>query len=174
MGFIKWLDKNFEKYVLMSLLVVIVCVMSYMVVMRFVFNNAPFWSDRVAQYSFVISTFFSISYCIRRGSSLKIDILLKAVPSAVSKVMSVCVKVLMLVFFSLLTYAAWGVIESFVQLGTRDTALDIPMYYFYSVTFFALVLTTIRCVQTLVFEFFPEKNPEILASIAAPPSGDKK
>ena len=165
---VMWLDKNLEKYVLMFLLALMVCVMSYMVFMRFVLNNAPFWSNRVAQYSFVISTFFSISYCIRRNSSLKIDVLLEVVPTAVRKGLAVTVKVILLVFFAMLTYASWGVIGSFIQLGTRDTTLDIPMYYIFTIVLICFALTTIRCIQALVFEFFPEKSPEGIVGKALP------
>jgi TRAP-type C4-dicarboxylate transport system permease small subunit len=160
MKVIKWLDKNFEKYVLLFLLVLITCVMSYLIFMRFVLNNPPFWADRVAQYSLVISTFFSISYCIRRGSSLKIDVLVNALPKVLLKAVVVVVKVILIAFFLLFTYASIGVVQSFNQLGTIDTALGIPMSVFYSFVVFGFVLATIRSVQVLVFEFFPEKDPE--------------
>jgi len=158
MNALKWLDKNLEKYILVCLLIVIVCVVSHMVFMRVVFNSPPFWSGRVSQYAFVISTFFSISYCIRRGASLKIDMLLGFSSNAVRKAITVSVKVIMLVFFALLTYASWGVIGQFTQLGTIDTALEVPMSFFFSIIFLGFVLTTIRCVQALVFEFFPENE----------------
>ncbi|MCL2578419.1 MAG: TRAP transporter small permease [Oscillospiraceae bacterium] len=167
---IKWLDKNFEKYILVFLLILITGVLSLQVFMRFVVNSPTFWSDRVAQLSLVISTFFSISYCIRRGSSLKIDLLIKAVPAPVAKVMAVLVKVIMLVLFSLLAAASWGTLGQYVERGTTDAALGIPIQYFYMVVFFALSLAVVRCVQALIFEFFPEKNPEVLVTMISKPA----
>lgn len=164
MHIIKWLDKNFEKYVLLFLLVIITVVMSYLILMRFIFNNPPFWADRIAQYSLVISTFFSISYCIRRGTSLKIDVVINAFPAALLKVVKICVKVLLLGFFLLFTYASFGVVESFNQLGTLDVALGLPMSFFYSFVSFGFILASIRSVQSLWFEFFPEKDPEDIST----------
>ncbi|MCL2616080.1 MAG: TRAP transporter small permease [Defluviitaleaceae bacterium] len=158
MKVLKWLDKNLEIYILICLLILIVCVMSYMVFMRFAMNHTPFWPSRVAQYSFIISTFFSVSYCIRRGASLRIDVLLTAAPAVVSRALSIAVKIIMLAFFAMLAYASWGVIGGFIDLGTRDTALNIPMYHFFTVVFVSFIITTIRCAQVLVFEFFPEKG----------------
>jgi len=166
---VKWLDKNFEKYILVFLLVVMAGVLSFQVIMRFVVNSPTFWSDRVAQLSLVISMFFSISYCIRRGSSLKIDLLTKSVPKGVQKVISITVKLIMLVLFSLLAIASWETLGQYLERGTTDAALGIPISHFYTVVFIALVLTVVRCVQVLIFEFAPEKNPEVLVKIAAQP-----
>jgi len=173
MKVIKWLDKNFEKYILVFLLIVMASVLSLQVFMRFIVNSPTFWSDRVAQLSLVISTFFSISYCIRRGSSLKIDLLLKAVPKPVSKAMALLVKTIMLVFFSLLALASWGTLGQYAERGTTDVALGIPLTYLYAVVVFGLVLTVVRCIQVLVFEFFPEKNPEVLATLVTQPAPQK-
>lgn len=165
MHVIKWLDKNFEKYVLLFLLIVITSVLSLNVFMRFVLNSATAWSDRVAQISLVISAFFSISYCIRRGSSLKIDLLIKSLKPAVGKAVMICVKILMLLSFFMLMLGSWGTLGQYIERGTTDSALGIPLTYMYSLVFFGFVLTVIRCVQSLFFEFFPEKNPEVLATM---------
>jgi len=171
---IKWLDKNFEKYILVFLLVVMAGVLSFQVVMRFIANSPTFWSDRVAQLSLVISMFFSISYCIRRGSSLKIDLLTKSVPKPAQKVIGILVKVIMLVLFSLLAIASWETLGQYLERGTTDAALGIPLSHFYTVVFIALALTVVRCVQVLIFEFFPEKNPEVLAKIVSQPADEDK
>jgi len=173
MKVIKWLDKNFEKCILVSLLVVMAGVLSFQVIMRFVVNSPTFWSDRVAQLSLVISMFFSISYCIRRGSSLKIDLLTKSVPKVAQKVISLVVKVIMLILFSLLTIASWETLGQYLERGTTDAALGIPISSLYIVVFIALALTVIRCAQVLIFEFFPEKNPEVLAKIVAQPAEEE-
>ena len=167
---LKWLDKNFEKYILVTLLIVITSVLSLQVVMRFIFNSPTFWSDRVAQLSLVISAFFSISYCIRRGSSLKIDLIVKSVPAPAAKALTLLVKLIMLAFFTLLASASWVTLGQYIERGTTDAALGLPITYLYILVFAGLVLTVVRCVQALVFEFFPEKNPEVLAKIVAAPA----
>ena len=167
MNVIKWLDKNFEKYVLLVLLIVITLCLSLNIVMR-IFNNPLAWTDRVAQLSFVISAFFSISYCIRRGSALKIDLLTKKLPESVCKVLLIIVKLIMLAAFSLLTVGALGTVNQYVDQGTTDAALGIPLTIIYSLIFFGFILTLVRTIQSLVFEFFPEKNPEIITTMIKP------
>ena len=167
---IKWLDKNFEKCILVSLLIVMVSVLSLQIFMRFVLNSPTFWSDRVAQLSLVISAFFSISYCIRRGSSLKIDLVTKALPKVAFKAINLIVKLIMLILFSLLALASWETLGQYLERGTTDAALGIPISSLYILVFIAFVLTVIRCIQALVFEFFPEKNPEVLAKVVSQPA----
>jgi len=167
MNVIKWLDKNFEKYVLLVFLVTITLCLSLQIVMR-IFNNALPWTDRVAQLSFVISAFFSISYCIRRGSALKIDLLTKKLPEKICRILLIAVKVIMLAAFSLLTVGAWGTLGQYVAQGTTDAALGIPLTIIYSFIFFGFILTIVRTIQSLIFEFFPEKNPEIIATMIKP------
>ena len=171
---IKWLDKNFEKYILVFFLVAITGVLSLQVVMRFIFNNPTFWSDRVAQLSLVISMWFSISYCIRRGSSLKIDLAIKDLPEKIRKTVVVIVKVVMLVLFSFLAAASWETLGQYVERGTTDPALGIPLSQLYMVVFFSLCLTVVRCIQVLFFEFFPEKNPEIIVTLLSKAADAKK
>ncbi|MCL2399423.1 MAG: TRAP transporter small permease [Defluviitaleaceae bacterium] len=168
MKVIKWFDKNFEKYILLFFLIVITSVLFLQVIMRFFFSSPTFWSDRIAQLSLVISTFFSVSYCIRRGSNLKIDLLLNAVSKPFYKVLNLSVKLIMLAFFTLLAVGSWGAFNQYLERGTTDAALGIPLTYIYFLIFLALVLTVVRCIQSLVFEFFPEKNPEITANIVSP------
>jgi len=164
MNVIKWIDKNFEKYVLLILLVTITLMLSLQIVLR-IFNSSQPWTDRVAQLSFVVSAFFSISYCIRRGSALKIDLLTKKLPEAVNKVLLIVVKIIMLAGFGLLTVGAWGTLGQYVDQGTTDAALGIPLTFVYSFVFFGFALTIIRTIQSLVFEFFPEKNPEVIVTM---------
>jgi len=169
MKVIKWLDKNFEKYILVFLLVMMLSVLSLNVFLR-IFNAETHWAARVAQLCLVISSFFSVSYCIRRGSSLKIDLLLKSIPPIAQKIMVFTVKLILLILFSLLAIASWGTLGQYLELGTTDAALGIPLSNFYILVFIGFVVTVIRCIQSLFFEFFPEKNPEVLAKMIPSPT----
>ena len=160
MSVIKWLDKNIEKYILLFLLVCMVGIMSYAVMMRYVFNAPPFWANTLTQYCFVISTFFSISYCIRRGTSLRIDILFHYLPKKITRILSVVSYLISLVLFSFFTYVTFFVIESFVQSGATEPTFGWSMYAFYIFVFSGFFLASVRCIQAIWFEFFPEKNKE--------------
>lgn len=154
----RWLDQNIEKCVLAFLLACIVTILSYAVLMRYAFRSPPFWANTLAQYCFVLSVFFSISYCIRRNTSLKVDIFSKYLPARAVRVLSFISLALCLAFFALFTYAAFFVVQHFVTSNTRDTALGIPMYAFYLFALAGFALSTVRCVQAIWFLFSPEKR----------------
>ena len=47
---------------------------------RFVLNNSLTWSEELARFMFIWSTFLSIGFCLKEGISLKIDTLISLFP----------------------------------------------------------------------------------------------
>lgn len=50
MKVIKWLDKHFEEFFLVLILVSIVLVMLYQIIRRYIFNSSLTWSEEFCRY----------------------------------------------------------------------------------------------------------------------------
>lgn len=60
---IKWLDENFEEFIMIIFLILLTCIMMLQVVMRYFFHNPLSWAEEACRYSFVYSVMLA-TVCI--------------------------------------------------------------------------------------------------------------
>ena len=83
MKLLKKIDKNLERWVMFLLLAGMTLVLGIQIFCRFVLNNSLTWSEELARFMFIWSTFLSIGFCLKEGISLKIDTLISLFPKKV-------------------------------------------------------------------------------------------
>ena len=86
MKLLKKIDKNLERWVMFVLLAGMTLVLGIQIFCRFVLNNSLTWSEELARFMFIWSTFLSIGFCLKEGISLKIDTLISLFPKKVQMV----------------------------------------------------------------------------------------
>lgn len=158
MGLLKWLDQRFEETAMMVMLAILSAIMGYSVVMRYVFNDSLSWAEEICRYLFVWSAFLSASLCLKRRSSIKIDMLLLALPPNMQRFMILVGDLVMLAFFSYMLYGAWGVTTGMYESGQTSPAIELPMYYVYVATIVGFGLCIVRLLQRI---FFIVSKPKI-------------
>ena len=132
MKLLKKIDKNLERWVMFLLLAGMTLVLGIQIFCRFVLNNSLTWSEELARFMFIWSTFLSIGFCLKEGISLKIDTLISLFPKKVQAVILLLGDVVMTVFFLYLLPSAWeGVRLRFSgkrpdQRRLRDTYVFCP------------------------------------------------
>ena len=99
MKLLKKIDKNLERWVMFLLLAGMTLVLGIQIFCRFVLNNSLTWSEELARFMFIWSTFLSIGFCLKEGISLKIDTLISLFPTKVQAVILLLGDVVMTVFF---------------------------------------------------------------------------
>lgn len=147
--FLKWLDEDFEETILMILLVIMACVMMLQVIMRYVFTNSLSWPEEFCRYTFVVSGFLSIGYCIRKDKMLKVDILLGFFPDWLKKAVDLIGRIVTLVFFAYLTYYSYFYVANARTTGVTSAALKLPMWILYSSVFIGCAIGVIREIEDL-------------------------
>lgn len=85
MKLLKKIDKNLERWVMFLLLAGMTLVLGIQIFCRFVLNNSLTWSEELARFMFIWSTFLSIGFCLKEGISLKIDTLISLFPKKVQR-----------------------------------------------------------------------------------------
>lgn len=100
MKLLKKIDKNLERWVMFVLLAGMTLVLGIQIFCRFVLNNSLTWSEELARFMFIWSTFLSIGFCLKEGISLKIDTLISLFPKKVQAVILLLGDVVMTVFSS--------------------------------------------------------------------------
>ena len=67
MKLLKKIDKNLERWVMFVLLAGMTLVLGIQIFCRFVLNNSLTWSEELARFMFIWSTFLSIGFCLKEG-----------------------------------------------------------------------------------------------------------
>ncbi|MGM9615486.1 MAG: TRAP transporter small permease [Oscillospiraceae bacterium] len=145
---IKWLDEHFEEAIMVLLLVLIACVELIQVIVR----NLPFipaltWAEEFCRFCWIWSVFVSLPYTIRRGSMLRVSVLLDLFPPKVRNIINILVDLITGGAMLLLGWHAVGVVRSIYLSGETSPAMLWPMWIVYSIMLLGFFLGVLRSLQ---------------------------
>lgn len=149
MKVIKWLDENFEEVILVIFLVLITIVMTIQIVARSL-GSPLTWSEEAARFLFVWSGFFSISYCVQKQISLKIDQLVEMLPGKAAIAVKLLEKLIMLAFFLYMISFGYDYFIRGIQSGQLSPAMQLPMAAIQVAPLVGFILTSIRLIQNII------------------------
>ena len=146
---LKWIDNYFEESVLVLLLVVMCVLMFANVVLRYVFSSSIIWSDEVCRYSFVITEFLGVGYCIKKRSLMRMDSIKKALPFKAEFILETFVNLLLTVFFGYYAYTAITTVQKGIKMRGTTEILLIPLWIIYLIVLICYAIATLRAIQKI-------------------------
>jgi TRAP-type C4-dicarboxylate transport system permease small subunit len=153
MSTLKWLDKYFEEVVLVSLLCLMMVIMGIQVMARYAFGYSLSWSEEITRYCFIWSGFLSASFCIKNGSSVKVEQFVTAFPEKATHIFRLFSYSIEILFFLYLIPYAYSYVMSAVSSNQVSPACGIPMYYIQFATLFSFCMCVVRLSQKWVYRF---------------------
>jgi len=149
MKVLKWLDENFEEKLMSSALWAIVIIMGIQVIMRYIFKASLTWSEEVSRYLFVWMVFIGMSYGIKNGTHMRIDMLEHFIPK-LQKPLGILADTCFLVFAAYMIGPGMSVIKSITASGQTSPAAEIPMEIVYISLLVGFFLVVFRVVQKYI------------------------
>ncbi|MFR5880395.1 MAG: TRAP transporter small permease [Cloacibacillus evryensis] len=146
---LKWINDHLEEMLMTLLLFLITSIISYSVIMRYIFNDSPSWAEEITRFFFIWSAFLSIGLCIRRQSSIRIDILLTAL-SEKGRCLLVFVNIFIIAVMLYWLKGAVNVTKTLVDNGQTSPALLVPMWLIYGSSTVGFSLAIIRSAQQVL------------------------
>ena len=144
-GYSKFLDvlEKVEKAILAVTVGIMVIIIAYQVIMRYIFAHANSWSEELARYLFIYDVMIGAAIAIRRNSHLQIDILINLMKPKVRTILTIIATLAGMVFMS---YSI-----TLVQTGARtmSAGLGIPMSIPYSCMPVGIVLMLLTSIEVL-------------------------
>ena len=158
----KWLDDHFEEFILAVFLVLITCVSSLQVIFKKVPGLTPLtWTDEFCRYMWIWTVFLSLPYTIRKGSMLRVSILMDAMPQVIRKIINIAVDLVTAACMGILGYNSISVFNGIMASGETSTAMVWPMWIVYSVMVIGFFLGCIRAIQMAVIHAMHFKEREL-------------
>lgn len=149
---LRWVDDNFEKYIMFALLMVMVVVVFLQVFMRYVMDNSLSWSEELARYCFIWLIYVGISYGVKRRRHISVDALLLLFKGKAKLYISMLANILFLVFCVFVVYYASGIASQLLAYGQTTPALKIPTGIVYAAPPVGLGLAGIRLIQNIIID----------------------
>ena len=147
---LKWINDHLEEMLMTLLLFLITSIISYSVIMRYIFNDSPSWAEEITRFFFIWSAFLSIGLCIRRQSSIRIDILLTALSEKGRCLLLVFVNIFIIAVMLYWLKGAVNVTKTLVDNGQTSPALLVPMWLIYGSSTVGFSLAIIRSAQQVL------------------------
>lgn len=150
MKVLKWLDDHFEEFFLAIFLVLICCVELVQVIIRNIPTiSALTWPEEFCRFLWIWSVFLSLPYTIRKGSMLRVNVLLDLLPQTLHKIVNIFVDVVVMASMALCSYYSVGVVQKIQASGETSPAMLWPMWLVYSFMIIGFVLGTLRGAQMI-------------------------
>lgn len=156
---LKWLDNYLEEALMTIFLVLITLTTTYTIFMRYALNSAPSWGEEISRFFFIWSSFLSIGLCIKRQSSIRIDMLLGALSDKQKDYLQIFVNAFMIVIFLYWLSAAMKVTQALIFVNPQTSpALNFPMWIIYGSSVVGFGLGIIRSAQQIYYNCKALKN----------------
>jgi TRAP-type C4-dicarboxylate transport system permease small subunit len=151
-GKILYFFDNIERYVGIFALTVMLVVIFYQVLLRYVFNNANSWSEELARYMHILLVYMSCGYATRMREHIKIDMLINILPKYFRPLAVRFGELLFLAFCLVIIYFGVKQSISVLTMGRISSALKLPMGIVYLLLPVGYTFTSIRIVQNWVLD----------------------
>ncbi|MCL1829224.1 MAG: TRAP transporter small permease [Oscillospiraceae bacterium] len=143
---------NIEKYFSAAALAVMLVIVFWQVVFRYVFNSANSWSEELARYLHVFLVYIACGYATRMREHIKIDALIFVFPKIIRPFIVRLGEAVFLAFC--IVIVVFGIRQSLsvFNMGRISSALKISMGYIYIILPVGYSLTSIRIIQNWIID----------------------
>lgn len=149
----------FETYFSAMLLCIMTIAIFAQVICRRI--GAPLsWSEESARYMFVWLTYIALSQAVRKRKQISVDILPLILGDTGKKVIRVISNILCIVFFAVIFYCGFDVMNKFILMPQKSPAMHINMMIPYAAPFVGAALSMLRYVMDTIWEIWPSLRPE--------------
>lgn len=161
MKVLKWLDEHFEEAILVVLLVMISCIELIQVIFRNLsFVDALTWPEEFCRFCWIWSVFLSLPFTIRKGSMLRVNVIVDLLPQAVRKIVNIAIDLVNMAVMGVLFKYSIEVVNKIRISAEASPAMTWPMWIIYSIMLVGFGLGAFRALQMTVIHVmhFNEKE----------------
>jgi TRAP-type C4-dicarboxylate transport system permease small subunit len=156
--FLKNLDKNAERWMLLVLYVMLVGTMFIEVVRREIFSYSSIWGEEIVRYSFIYLAWIGASAAVRERGHIRIDVILNYVPQTVKSLLYIFGDIVMFVVALVALYWSWETVTVSWRFGSVTHGLRISQVYFLFAVPFGFALVSVRLIQSFLRDLSDLRN----------------
>ncbi len=144
----KYVDK-IEEMLAVGILAYMLVVLTYQIIMRFVFNASNNWSEESARYLFVWFVYLTASLAIIKNAHIRVDAVLRVYPTSLTRAIVVAGYLLFIAYCAAIVYYSSIFCENIYSSEQVSLGIGVPMYLVYLSLPVCHGLMIVRIVQRL-------------------------
>ncbi len=127
----RWVIEGIEKFIIAAGLLVLSTIVVGTVITRYFFGYSPDWSDELPRFIVIWVTFIGMSYCVRKGEHVVIDVLLNKLKVKLKKYLAMFILILCFLSFIYMTFIGYEMAKNIFATNQKSVTLGISMGYVY-------------------------------------------
>ncbi len=120
------------KWIIIVAMIIIPGVMTFQVIIRYVFNYPLAWAEESVRYTFIWLVFMSACAALRRGELIATDFLITRLPSRLAHGLIFVSRVCTLVFLGVAAFSGYDMTTFVLKRGTLSAIIQVPIWIVYS------------------------------------------
>lgn len=147
--FLKSLDDNAERWLLLVFYTMIVVTIVAEVIRRFVLAYSSIWGEEIARYSFIYLVWLGASAAVKQRAHIRINVLTNVLSTRGKSVLYLFGDLCTLVLVILTLYWSFDSIIASLTFGSVTHGLRISLVWFFAALPVGLSLMLVRLVQSI-------------------------
>lgn len=148
-NFLKSLDDNAERWLLLVFYTMIVVTVVVEVIRRFLLAYSSIWGGEIARYSFIYLVWLGAAAAVKQRAHIRIDVLLHVLPNQAKSVVYLFGDLCTLALVILTFYWSFDSIITSLTFGSVTHGLRISLVWFFAALPLGLSLMLVRLVQSI-------------------------
>ena len=148
--FLRALDRNAERWLLLVFYVMLVGTMFIEVIRREVFSYSSIWGEEIVRYSFIYLAWIGAAAAVRERAHIRIDVVLNYVPARVKALLYIFGDIVMLAVALVAIYWSWEAVHVSWKFGSVTHGLRISQTFFLFAVPFGFALVILRLIQSFL------------------------
>jgi len=136
-----------EEGVIAFLLAAMTLLTFVQVVLRYVFNSGFVWALEATTYMFAWLVLFGMSYGIKVGSHIGVDVLVKLLPTAGQRLVGILAGCLCMIYAAIVLYGGYEYVDKMILLGVEAEDLPIQRWILIIILPIGFALLLLRLAQ---------------------------
>jgi TRAP-type C4-dicarboxylate transport system permease small subunit len=146
--FLRSIDRNGERYLMLVLYCFIVFVIVGEVVRRFVLDFSSLWGEEAARFAFIYLGWIGASYAVKQRAHIRFDFLTRAMPPRAAAAVFLFSEFATLVFACFAAYWSMQSLLTMVRFDALAPALRVPQAWFAAAVPLGFAMMIVRVIQS--------------------------
>ena len=120
---------KYSGYLASALFIAIGFIVSYEVIMRYLFNSPTIWVNEVSRFLQIWATYLALTYSFHKKDFIRITVIYDRLNDNGKKILDFISFIFILIFSSFVVYFGWIIAYDSLKVGrTSSTILDVPSF----------------------------------------------
>ena len=153
MNILRTIDKNAERWLLLTFYVLLVITMAVEVIRREIFAYSSIWGEEIVRYSFIYLAWIGASAAVKERAHIRIDVLMHYLGPRPKALLYIFGDLVMLVVALIAVYWSMETVHVSAKFGSVSHGLRISMVWFLMAVPAGFSLMVWRLLQSLWRDF---------------------